>query len=281
MKTSLLLVFILSASQAFAGQDKRSQLGAELASGRLPALSILISAAGSAAADAFAEASPEDLAERDAAWRDFDQLLRGGKYDKAGINLRREVAKLPGAQWHFVIKLERERRALYKKLGWGPGGNLYQNACGSVVDVEPRLCYQRREALTARMAPVQADASFSAWRTEDLVANMISVRDSRGLRDELYGGVHEAPCFVHEDGGARVELVADAWANSLTPAYTWWLNFDRATHDQLYRAGGRDWCSQPAQEKAVRKQMDARRALPPAQAPKSSTLDSIQGPGAF
>jgi len=313
MKALLTFIFILAALPAQAQTDKLAQLGAALDSGRLPALGILIASAGGrqgAAAADFARTSSDDQAWREAELRDLDSLLRGGKYDKAGVNIRREMAKLPGAQWHFVVTLERERRTLYKRLGWGPAGNLYENTYGSnskpmqVVlaaanpaafalqrtvgpgtKMEPRLCYERREALTRTMEPVQAENLFRSWKTEALTANMIIVADRRGLRDDLYGGVHEAPCFVYDDGRGRVEIVADAWANSLTPAYTWWYNFDRGTHDYLYSAGGRDWCGQEIQNKAVRAQIDARRAAAktaaPAAAPKSGTLDGMRGADPF
>ncbi|MCM2266499.1 MAG: hypothetical protein NDI60_01850 [Elusimicrobiales bacterium] len=283
MRNLLSIFFALSvlASPA-AAQDRRDELASALDSGQFPGLVLFLDLAGGrrgAAAADFALASPDNSEERAAELRDFDRLLRGGKYDKTGEHIRRELAKLPGAQWRFVIKLERERRALYKRLGWGPGGNIYQGACGWALNMEPRRCYERRENLTKTMAPLQAQSAFSAWRTEDLVANMITVSDSRGLRDELYGGVHEAPCFVYTAGGTRVELVADAWANSLTPAYTWWYQFDKATHDYMYKAGGSDWCSQQSQRNAEQAQKQARHA--PAAPPKSSTLESVLGASPF
>lgn len=285
---TLLLILALCAAAAPAGAaaDKRAELARLLDDGMLPAFSYFLRENGGlrAAADEFALTSPDDPARRLARWRALDRLLYGGKYDKRGGNIRREAAKLPGSQWHFLAILDMERRTLYERLGNGYVGNLYENSVAP-KSAEPRLCYERREALTRTMAPVQAEALFRNWRTEELTANMITVADRRGIMDDLYGGVHEAPCFVYDDGRTRVEIAADAWANSFTPAYTWWYTFDRDTHDYLYRAGGRDWCSERIQQKAVRAQIDARREAQkraaPAAPPKSSTLNGIRGPGPF
>jgi len=286
MRTLLLILALCVAAPAGAAVDKRAELARLLNDGMLPAFAYFLRDNGGlqAAADEFALTSPDDPAQRLARWRALDVLLHGGKYDKTGAHIRREAAKLPGAQWHFLALLDTERRTLYKRLGNGYAGNLYENTVAP-KSAEPRLCYERREALTKTMAPVQAEELFKNWRTEELVANMITVADRRGLADDLYGGVHEAPCFVYNDGRVRVEIAADAWANSFTPAYTWWHTFDKDTHDYLYRAGGRDWCSDKAQQKAVRAQIDARREAQkravPAAAPKSSTLNGLQGPGPF
>jgi hypothetical protein len=283
-KIAVFLILALCAG-AYAGGG-RSGLTQDLRSGAYPALGYFLNGIGGPEgpqAAAFAGVLPEDGAARADMLRRLDMLLRGGNYDKRGDNIRREMAKLPGEQWQFVVILERERRAIYDRLGYGPTGNLYESV--TPAKIEPRRCYERMDALIKKMAPVQAAGAFRAWKTEELTANMITVSHSRGLRDELYGGVHNAPCFVYDDGRARVEIAADAWANSLTPAYTWWYQFDRATHDQLYRAGGRDWCSDEAQRKAVNAQVEARRAAErkaaPAAPPKSSTLDGLQGAAPF
>jgi hypothetical protein len=279
----LMLAALLLAVSAGAGaaEDKRAELNRLMDKGLLPAFSYFLRSNGGlqAAADEFALTSPDDPAQRLARWRALDRLLHGGKYDKRGDNIRREAAKLPGSQWHFLAILDQERRTLYERLGNGYVGNLYENTVAPRSS-ERRLCYERREALTRTMAPVQTEELFRNWRTEDLVANMIAVSDFfAGVR------VHEAPCFVYDDGKARVEIVADAWANSFTPAYTWWYNRDKDTHDQLYRAGGADWCSQEAQRKAVDAQKEARLAAQkraaPAAPPKSATLDGAQGSAPF
>ena len=70
---------------------------------------------------------------------------------------------------------------------------------------------------------------------------------------------HHAPRFVFEVPGGRVELVADAWANALAPAYTWWYAFDKDTLDYLYKAGGRDWCGEKILADAVAAEQRARR----------------------
>lgn len=281
MRTLLLILALCAAAPAGAAGDKRAELARLLNDGMLPAFSYFLRDNGGlqAAADEFASTSPDDPAQRLARWRAFDTLLHGGKYDKTGAHIRREAAKLPGSQWHFLALLDTERRTLYKRLGNGYVGNLYENTVAPSSS-ERRLCYERREALTKTMAPVQAEALFKNWHTEDLVAHMISAPDYfAGMR------VHEAPCFVYDDGRTRVEITADAWANSFTPAYTWWYNRDKATHDQLYRAGGADWCSQEAQRKAVEAQKEARLAAQqraaPAAPPKSGTLNGIQGSGPF
>lgn len=280
MRHFILLALLALPATSFAA-DKNAELQAALSANAYPALNYFLNSAGGRYGEqalAFANSSPDDQRQRLAEWRDFEMLLRGGKLDKNGALIRNEVAKLPGTQWHFIVKLERERRALYNKLGWGPGGNIKQNSAQLVgVKVEPRLCSDRSEKLTAIMAPVEKIHLFHNWRTEEVTANMISVRDSRGLRDELYGGVHWASCFVYEDGGRRVEIVADAWANMLVPAYTWWYNFDRSTHDYLYRAGGQDWCGSAILEKSIRAQMQARRAAATKSTqPKSVTLDTLK-----
>lgn len=282
MKLSAFLLLLTFCAAGYAAGDKRTEFSAALENGGLPALAAFVGDNGGAwggPASVFAEASSDDPGLRAAEWRDLNSLLSGGKLDKGGAGLRRELAKVPGAQWHFVIKLERERRALYARLGWGPGGNMVQNSCALVgVKVEPRLCSDRSAKLTEIMEPVRSQGAFSAWHTEEITANMISVRDSRGLRDDLYGGVHWAPCFVYDDGYTRAEIVADAWANALAPAYSWWHNFDRGTHDYLYKAGGRDWCGSAILEQAVQAQVKARRAAEaaPAAPPRSATLDSLQ-----
>lgn len=289
MRALLALVFLLSAAfPAGAAEDYRGELSRLLESGRFPALSLFLDQLGGArgtAAAAFADAMPVTAASREDAVKDLDKLLRGGKLDKNGSHIRRELAKVPGAQWHFVVRLERERRALYDKLGWGPGGNIRQNSGALVgIDVEPRLCSDRSTKLAATMAPLEKDPRYPGWRTEELTANMISVSDRRDLRDDLYGGVHWAPCFVYDDGYTRAEIVADAWANALVPAYTWWYGFDKGTHDYLYKAGGRDWCGSRIVSEAERAQIKTRRdaAKPaPAAAPRSGTLDGLGGPRRF
>lgn len=286
MRLMLAALLLAVSAGASAADDKRAELARLMDKGLLPAFSYFLRSNGGlqAAADEFALTSPDDPARRLARWRALDRLLHGGKYDKRGDNIRREAAKLPGAQWHFLALLDTERRTLYRRLGNGYVGNLYENTVAP-KSAERRLCYERREALTKTMAPVQTEELFRNWRTEELVANMITVADRRGIIDDIYGGVHEAPCFVYDDGRVRVEIAADAWANSFTPAYTWWYVFDRDTHDYLYRAGGRDWCGEKIQQKAVRAQIDARREAQkraaPASPPKSTTLEGIQGPGPF
>jgi len=281
MRTLLLILALCAAAPAGAAEDKRAELARLLDDGMLPAVAYFLRDNGGlqAAADEFALTSPDDPAQRLARWRALDVLLHGGKYDKTGAHIRREAAKLPGAQWHFLALLDSERRTLYKRLGNGYVGNLYEKTVAP-KSAEPRLCYERRVALTNTMAPVQAEELFRNWRTEDLVAHMIDAPDYfAGVR------VHEAPCFIYYDGRVRVEIVADAWANSFTPAYTWWYSRDKATHDQLYRSGGNDWCSQEAQKKAVEAQkaarLEAQKRAAPAAAPKSSTLTGLQGPDPF
>lgn len=278
-------MFLSAALTAGAAEDQRGELSKLLDEGRFPALAAFLDANGGrwgGPAAAFAEELPETPSARESEVRDLDHLLRGGKLDKQGENIRREVAKLPGNQWHFVIRLERERRALYERLGWGPGGNIIQNVG---LPVEPRLCSDRSAKLTATMAPLENDGRFPGWHTEEITANMISVSDRRGIRDDLYGGVHWAPCFVYDDGHTRAEIVADAWANTLAPAYTWWYNFDKGTHDYLYKAGGRDWCGERILNDAVQAQIKARRdaekSAAPAVPPKSGTLDNLQDSAPF
>lgn len=282
MKT-LAFSLLLLAGAASAQEDKRAEFLAALDSGRYPALSYFVNNIGGgrdgAQAAEFARYLPDSATARRNMYQGMEMLVRGGKLDKNGVNIRRELGKLPGAQWHFVLNLERERRALYDRLGWGPGGNILQNSGGLVgIKVEPRLCSDRSSKLAAAMAPLEKDRLFRAWSTEEITANMITVRDSRGLRDELYGGVHWAPCFRYDDGRVRVELVADAWANALVPAYTWWYDFDRDTHDYLYRSGGRDWCGEAILEKAVQAQIAARRAAEKkTSAPSSPTMNKLSG----
>jgi|GEM_PF-7056367 len=281
VKHLLAPILLLIPLASFAGDDKYAELQSALSSGAYPAFSYFLDNSGGRYTEAvadFAKASSDNRQARLAEWRDFEMLLRGGKLDKNGALIRNEVAKLPGAQWHFIVKLERERRALYNKLGWGPGGNIRQNGVEMLgMKIEPRLCSDRSEKLTALMVPVEKLPAFRDWRTEEITANMLSVRDSRGLRDELYGGVHWANCFVYSDGSRRVEIVADAWANALVPAYTWWYHFDKGTHDFLYRSGGRDWCGSEILEKAVQAQMQARRAA----SQKSATLNSLKNGKSF
>ena len=283
---AILALFALAAALPLSAADRTSGPASELRGGAYPALLYFVDGNGGLGGEKFSDfaaALPGDAAARAAELKDLDSLLRGGRYDKGGERIRLEMGKLPGAQWRFVVLLERERRAIYARLGNGPAGNLLESV--SPVRVEPRRCYERMDALMKAMAPVSAEPAFAGWRASELTANMLTVRDSRGLRDELYGGVHNAPCFVYDDGRAHAEIVADAWANSLTPSYTWWYEFDRGTHDYFYRSGGRDWCSDAAQEKAVRAQMEARRAAErknaPAALPKSGTLDGIKGSGPF
>jgi hypothetical protein len=285
MRTLLAFCLLCAAFSAAAAQDNRGELSRLLDEGHYPALTAFLDANGGrwgAPAAAFAAelaVTPEARAHE---LRDLDRLLRGGKLDKQGEHIRRELAKLPGSQWHFVIRLERERRALYDRLGWGPGGNVAQNLG---LPVEPRLCSDRSSKLAAAMAPLESDGRFAGWRTEEITANMLSVADRRDMRDDLYGGVHWAPCFVYNAGGTRVEIVADAWANTLAPAYTWWYHFDKGTHDYLYKAGGNDWCGSRILNDAVQAQIKARRAAQkmaaPAAPPKSGTLDGMQGASPF
>lgn len=313
MRTFLAFCLISAALPLSAGPDTGAELQAALRSGSYPALLYFVDTVGGmygAKALEFAAALPEDQAGRVSELKDLDRLLRGGKYDRQGENIRREMAKLPGAQWRFVIRLDRERRAIYDRLGPGIIGNLYENTYGSSsrgmqvflalaaplptlvqrtagpgVKMEPRLCFERTETLRKVMAQAQAGGNYGNWRSEELIANQITVSDSRGLRDELYGGVHNAPCFVYDDGYTHAEIAADAWADSLTPSYTWWYKFDRGSHDYFYGAGARDWCSEAAQNRALKAQIAARRAAAqknvPAAAPKSSTLNGLRGPGPF
>ncbi len=286
----LALILFFSALPLSAGPDKESELYAALRSGTYPALLYFIDSTGGMTGDkasAFAASLPDSAAERAAELKTLDRLLRGGKYDKGGENIRREMAKLPGPQWRFVIRLEQERRAIYDRLGPGGIGNIYENTYGSLpgVKVEARLCFDRSDKLRAAMKPVQAGSAFGNWKSEDLGANHVNVRAPRNKLDELYNGVHHAACFIYDDGATRAEIVGDAWANSLTPSYTWWYVFDRATHDYLYKAGGRDWCSDEIQERSRKALVDARRAAErknaPAATPKSATLNGLQGSGPF
>ncbi len=280
IKRLLAPILLLLPISLLAGEDKYAELQSALSSNAYPAFFYFLENSGgryTEAVAAFAKTSPENRRERLAEWRDFEMLLRGGKLDSKGALIRNELAKLPGEQWHFIVRLERERRALYNKLGWGPGGNIRQNGAELIgVRIEPRLCSDRSEKLTALMAPVENMPAFRNWKTEEITANMISVRDSRGLRDELYGGVHWANCFVYNDGSRKVEIVADAWANALVPAYTWWYHFDKGTHEFLYRSGGRDWCGSEILEKAVQAQIRARRTAASPVQKKSSTLNGLK-----
>lgn len=258
--TALLLAALAGAARA---QDPRAELGRALDAGEYPAISFLLEKLGgswSAPAAAYAAASPADPAERSAEWRDLDRLLRGGRLDRGGMHIRRELAKLPAGQWGFVVKLDRERRRIYDKLGWGPGGNMVQNACAAFgKEVEPKLCYQRTEQLTASVGGLLR--AYPGWQAREIVANEIT--DKEGMSDfaaMLHGMTHHAPCFVYEVPGGRIELVADAWANALAPAYTWWYAFDKDTHNYLYKAGGHDWCGEKVITDAIKAQQQARRA---------------------
>lgn len=222
------------------------------------------------AAAAFAEAGPDDMGAREALWRDFERLLGGGKRDKGGALIRLELGKIPPAQWPFVVRVDRERRAIFGRLGNGPLGNISQSLVGACRafrqgvglspggDIEPRKCDDRSLLLTARAKPLLDEEPYRRfWSASEITANYITVADSRGLGDELYGGVHWANCFIFNGGGAKVELVADAWDDSLIPAYEWWLAFDKDTHEMLYRRSQQrvhDWCGEKALSSAVEEQ---------------------------
>lgn len=258
--TALLLAALAGPARAL---DAREEFARALDAGEYPAVSFLLEKLGGsrgAPAAAYAETAPAGPEERAAEWRDLDRLLRGGRLDRGGMHIRRELAKLPAGQWGFVVKLDRERRRIYDKLGWGPGGNIMQNACAAFgKETEPKLCYQRTEQLTASVGGLLR--AYSGWQAKEVIANEIT--DKEGMSDfaaMLHGMTHHAPCFVYEVPGGRVELVADAWANALAPAYTWWYAFDKDTHNYLYRAGGRDWCGEKTISDALRAQQQARRA---------------------
>jgi len=247
------------AAPAFA-QDNRAEFARAVAAREYPAIFVFLDGLGGPwgeQAAAYAAASSRDPQTRAQEWHALNHLLRGGKRDGNGSHIRREMAKLPGNQWGVMAAVDGERRKIYGQLGWGPGGNITQSlAEGFNCQVTAKRCYDRTSQL---MAAVKEKLERSpGWKVREVIAN--EVTDRMGMSDQQamgYGMTHHAPCFIYEAPGVKAEIMADAWDNSMVPAYTWWYVFDKHTHDYLYKAGGRDWCG----EKLISEAVEAEKAV--------------------
>lgn len=264
-------------------QDRKVEFGRALDSGQYPAISVLLRDLGGswgAQAMAYAGASSQNPQVRLQEWSNLDLMLRGGKLDKGGAHIRREMAKLPGDQWGFMALVDQERRKIYKKLGWGPGGNLTQGLTEALhcTAANPRRCYDRTTLLMEAVKGVM-ERSYPGWKLQEIIAN--EVTDKVGMSDQaamLHGGTHHSPCFIYESGGGRVEIMADSWANVMVPAYTWWYSFDKHTHNYIYKAGGRAWCDESLISEAVKTEQAEIQGAEAAQSIRQQQLNQLLTP---
>lgn len=160
-------------------------------------------------------------------------LSKGTNRDSGGANIRSIVKFLPPAEWIFLAQLETERRKLYAELGSGGWGNTKQNLG---IACKGHLCYERADTLKERMRTNYMSAKKNKWETVNLVANKGKI----GITF-IQGGEHNVPCFFHNGW----EVVADAWDDSLLPAWLWWSTWDSKTWEKIGHYSPNKHCLSP------------------------------------
>ncbi|MBI4349756.1 MAG: hypothetical protein HY553_23165 [Elusimicrobia bacterium] len=201
-------------------------------------------------ARAFAAGAPADVASRRGAWELLEHMLGGGGLDPGGERIREVLPRLPPSEWYFLVAVERERRRIVSELGRGGLTNAADNAAdwandacefaglGKPFSTKGYRCYDRRDRLARAVDEIRVRGVGKQWSHVFIQANP----GAKPSPVEPRSGEHHANCLVYLDGNARVEIMADAWGDSLVPAYTWWWFWERDVHDALKASGQEGWC---------------------------------------